>query len=306
MDGIGSLQSDAVVGTLTIVEGNEATYLLQSLFICLETPFLAVYTLTLNNTIYALRKSIVGRLVVLCHRYPYAMFLQLLHVEVAAVLDAAVRVVDESGEVASTGLFYGHAEGFEREDRCQGFCQAPANDLLRIGVRHEVQVAASTCEIDVGDVALPQLVSGRRLESLDEILPLMVAVVGVRRGTAPARLLHKSMATQHIQKRIAPRHPARIEHHAEHLPELHTADTWIKTADLMHGIKDTYLTCQSLRIVRLLLVKGLTATAKQLTGSNDGQAMLPVEFFYCLAPDFFLISMPLRSATSISVFRARF
>jgi hypothetical protein len=46
--------------------------------------------------------------------------------------------------------------------------------------------------------------------------------------------------------------------------------------------------------------------AKQFTGSNDGQAMLPVELFYCLAPDFLLISMPLRSATSISVFKARF
>jgi hypothetical protein len=75
----------------------------------------------------------------------------------------------------------------------------------------------------------------------------------------------------------------------------------------MHGIEDTHLAYQLLRIVRrLLLVKGLTATAKQLTGSNDGQAMLPVEFLYCLAPDFFLISMPLRSATSISVLRARF
>ena len=74
----------------------------------------------------------------------------------------------------------------------------------------------------------------------------------------------------------------------------------------MHGIKNPDLTCQLLRIVRLLLVKGLTAMAKQLTGSSDGQAMLPVEFLYCLAPDFFRISMPLRSATSISVFRARF
>ena len=169
-----------------------------------------------------------------------------------------------------------------------------------------MQVAASTSEVDVGDVALPQLVSCRRLESLYEILPLVVAVVGVRRRTALARLLHKSVATQQVHERVAPRPPARIEHHAEHLPEFYPADTWIKTADLVHSIKDPDLACQFLLIVRLLLVKGLTAMAKQITGSNDGQAMLPVEFFYCLAPDFFLISMPFFSATSISVFRARF
>lgn len=169
-----------------------------------------------------------------------------------------------------------------------------------------MQVAASTSEVDVGDVALPQLVSCRRLESLYEILPLVVAVVGVRRRTALARLLHEPVATQEVQERIATRHPTRIEHHAKHLPELHPAYTRIKLADLMHGIKDANLTCQILRIVRLLLVKGLTAMAKQITGSNDGQAMLPVEFFYCLAPDFFRIWIPLRSATSINVFRARF
>ena len=169
-----------------------------------------------------------------------------------------------------------------------------------------MQIAASANEVDIGYIALPQLVGCRRCEALDEIRPLVVAVVGVRRGTALARLLHESVTTHQVQERIAPRHPARIEHHAKHLPEFHSTDARIKPTDFMHGIKDTYLTCQLLCIVRLLLVKGLTATAKQLTGSSDGQAMLPVEFFYCLAPDFFRISMPLRSATSISVFRARF
>jgi len=169
-----------------------------------------------------------------------------------------------------------------------------------------MKIAATASEVDIGDVALPQLVSSRGLKTSYEILPLVVAVVGVGRGAAPARLLHEPVTTQQVQERIATRHPARIEHHAEHRPEFHTADARIKPTYLMHGIKDTHLTCQLLRLVRLFLVKGLTATAKQLTGSNDGQAMLPVEFLYCLAPDFFRISIPLRSATSISVFRARF
>ena len=141
-----------------------------------------------------------------------------------------------------------------------------------------MQVAASASEVYIGYITLPQLVGCRRGESLDEILPLVVAVVGVGRRAAPAGFLHQVVATQQLQERIAPGHPARIVHHAEHRPQLNSTYARIKPADLTHGIKDAYLTCQSLRIVRLLLVKGLTATAKQLTGSSDGQAMLPVEF----------------------------
>ena len=63
-----------------------------------------------------------------------------------------------------------------------------------------MQIAASTGEVNVGDVALPQLVSGRRLESFDKVLPLVIAVVGVRRRTAPAKLLHESVATQQVQE----------------------------------------------------------------------------------------------------------
>ena len=306
MHGIGRLQSDTVVRALAVVELYEGLYLLLSLLKRLKTPVLTIYALTLDDAVHALCKGVVGGLVVLRHRDLYLVFLQFLHIEVTAVLYAPVRMVNKFWKFTSASLFYGHAEGFEGEYGCQRVCQAPTHDLLRVGISHEMQVAASANKVDVGDVALPQLVSRRRSESLDEVLPLMVAVVGVRRGTALARLLHEPVTTQQVQERIAPGHPARIEHHAEHLPELYPADARVKSADLLHGIKDADLACQPLRIVRLLLVKGLTATAKQLTGSSDGQAMLPVEFFYCLAPDFFRISMPLRSATSISVFRARF
>ena len=116
MDSVWSLQSDAVMWTLAIVEEDEAFYLLQSLLIRLKTSVLTIYALTLDDAVNAFCKGIVSGFVVLCHRDLYAMLLQFVHVEVAAVLDAAVRVVDESGEVTSSSLFYGHAEGFERED----------------------------------------------------------------------------------------------------------------------------------------------------------------------------------------------
>ena len=80
MDGIWSLQSDAVVGTLTIVECNEAPNLLQSLFIRIKPSVLTVYALTLDNAVYTLCKGIVSRLIVLRHRYLYAVLLQFLHI----------------------------------------------------------------------------------------------------------------------------------------------------------------------------------------------------------------------------------
>jgi len=134
MDSVWSLQSDAVVGTPAVVEEDEASYLLQSLLIRFKTPVLTIYALALDDAVHALCKGIVGGFVVLRHRYLYAMLLQFLHVEVAAVLDAAVRVVDESGEISSSGLLYGHAEGFEREDGCKGFRKTPTDNLLRIGI----------------------------------------------------------------------------------------------------------------------------------------------------------------------------
>ena len=98
MGSVGSLQSDAVVRTLTIVEGNEAVNLLQCFLKRIKTSFLTVYALTLDDAVHALCKGIVGGFVVLRHRDLYAILLQFLHIEVAAVLDTAVRVVDVSPE----------------------------------------------------------------------------------------------------------------------------------------------------------------------------------------------------------------
>ena len=130
MHGIRSLQPDAVVWASAVVEEDEALYLLLCFLIGLKTPFLTVYALALNHAVDAFCKGVVGGFVVLCHRDLYAVLLQFLNVEVTAVLDAAVRVVDKSAEVTSAGLFYGHAEGFECEDSRKGFCKAPANDLM--------------------------------------------------------------------------------------------------------------------------------------------------------------------------------
>ena len=90
MDGVGSLQSYAVMRTLVIVEVYEALYLLQSFLVCLETLVLAIWTFTLDNAVHTLCNGIVSGFVVLRHGYLYAVFLQFLHIEIAAVLYASV------------------------------------------------------------------------------------------------------------------------------------------------------------------------------------------------------------------------
>ena len=85
-----SLQADAVVRTLAVVEVDKPPNLLQGLLKRLKTPVLTVYALALDDAVHALSKGIVGRLIVLRHRDLYPVLLQLFHIEVAAVLDAAV------------------------------------------------------------------------------------------------------------------------------------------------------------------------------------------------------------------------
>ena len=104
-----------------------------------------------------------------------------------------------------------------------------------------MQIAASVYKLDIGNIAYPQLIGTRRNESLDEVLPLVVAVVGVRRGAALTRLLHQSMTAQQVHKLVAPKHPSRIEHHREHQPEFHAADARINLTYLTYCIKNTDL-----------------------------------------------------------------
>ena len=92
-----------------VVEGDEARYTLQRVLIRFEAP-LAVDNLSLENTVHTLCDGVVRRLVVLRHAYSYAILLQFVRIGVAAVLYAPVRVMDETFQLVSRGLRYGHLE----------------------------------------------------------------------------------------------------------------------------------------------------------------------------------------------------
>ena len=138
-----------------VVEGDETGYTLQRVLVRLEAP-LAVDDLGLQYTVYTLRYGVVRRLVVLRHAYSYTIHLQFVRIGGTAVLYAPVRVMDEPPEFIGRCLRDGHSESLQGVLRFQCLRQAPAHDLVRVGIRNQVQVAAVVHQVDVRDVAHPK------------------------------------------------------------------------------------------------------------------------------------------------------
>ena len=116
MDAVGGLVSDAHVGALAVVKADEASDVLAGLVNRGEAPCLTIDALALDDAVHPLRYGVVGGLVVLGHRYPDAVRLQLLNVHVAAILHTPVGVVDKPREVAAASLVDGHPKRPEHED----------------------------------------------------------------------------------------------------------------------------------------------------------------------------------------------
>ncbi len=299
------LHADAGVRAGVVVEGDEAGYAVQRVLVRLEA-LLPVDHLRLEYTVDTLRNGVVRGLVVLRHAGPDAVRLQFVRIGIAAVLHASVRVVDESFQLVCRGLRDGHAEGLERVLRLQRLGQAPAHDLVRIGVRHQVQVAAVANQVDVRDVAHPELVGACGHEAADEVPVLVVPVVRVRRVAGLGTLLHQLVVAQKLEERVASGHPVAKEHPLRHQPQLVVADAGVHLPDLPHCVHDAHDAEGVLLIALLLLVIGLFAPVKQLTAIRYGIARIAVQAPYCLTPAFFRTLMPCSSMTSMSVFSARF
>ena len=123
--------------------------------------------------------------------------------------------------------------------RLQRLGEAPAHDLVRVGIRHQVQVAAAVHKVDVRDVAYPELIRPCGDEAADEVPVLAVAVVRVRRMARPWTPLHQLEVAQQAEERIPTGNPVAPEHALRHQPELVIADAGIHLADLPHGVYDT-------------------------------------------------------------------
>ena len=191
----GSLHADTGVWTSVVIEGDEAGYALQCVMVRLEA-FLTIDHLRLEDAVHTLCNGIVGGLVILRHTDIDAVPFQFGRIVVTAVLYASVRVMDESFQLICRSLRDGHVEGLERMFRLERPGQAPAYNLVRVGVRHQMQIAAAVHEVDVRDVAHPQLIGACGYETTDEILVLVVAVVRIRRMARLRALLHQLEVAQ--------------------------------------------------------------------------------------------------------------
>ena len=116
MDSGGGLVSDAHVRPVVVVEPDVVPDGVPGLLHAVEVS-LAVDHLGLDDSVDPLGHRVVRGLVVLGHADGDVVCLQHVDIGVAAVLDTAVRVVDEAGEViaapAGDGLPYGLGEGLQ-------------------------------------------------------------------------------------------------------------------------------------------------------------------------------------------------
>ena len=74
--------------------------------------------------------------------------------------------------------------------------QTPADDFLGISIRDQMQIAASCLQINIGDVADPQLIRCCRRETLDEVFPFVEPVIGIGGGAGSAPFQHQLVSAQ--------------------------------------------------------------------------------------------------------------
>lgn len=164
MGRVGSLHADAHMRPTVVVKVDKLRNLTFRVLPVLETLRLDIDPLCLDGSVHPLRHGVVGGPVVLRHADSDAVFLEFAHIQVAAVLYAPVRVVDQSFEIVPARLCDGHPEGFQREEGTERGGKRPAYYLVGIAVGHQMQVAASLVRVDVGYVAYPQTV--RRIRNV--------------------------------------------------------------------------------------------------------------------------------------------
>ena len=110
----------------------------------------------LDYAVGPFRNGVVCRIVVFGHAYFYSMCLERAHIVVAAVLHATVRVVYKAFQRYASGLRDSLLEDIYGDGGTQCPGKHPSNDLVRIGVRYQMQIAhVPAVEHDIGDVRNP-------------------------------------------------------------------------------------------------------------------------------------------------------
>ena len=149
----------------------------------------------------------------------------------------------------------------------------------------------SITERYVGNIGHPKLVGCHGDKILDQIFPLVVAVIGIRGAPCLGRRKHQTVMAKQGEEAVSSHHLVSTINITKHQPKLVTADARILFTDFTHVGQQTGVTFHFCGNVGLGLVLSLTATAKQTAREGDAMAAILHQFRHCLAPDFFLIGM---------------
>ena len=99
--------------------------------------------------------------------------------------------------------------------------KSPADDLARVRVGYQVQIADSPAgKVYIGYVRHPQLVGRRGDKALYQVLPLMVAMVGEGSMPGLAGRQRQAVPAQQPVETVTPGDERGTEQRAEHHPEL--------------------------------------------------------------------------------------
>ena len=174
------LVADAHVRTPVVVEVDVAFD--DTVGVLEGTETLPVDAFHLYYTVGSLCDGIVRRVIVLTHGDGDAVFPEHSHIVVAAVLYASVGVVGQSLKNLTSahvnGLVDSHLQSLHRDGGLERLGKCPAHDLVRVGIRDQVQVAhVASGQGDVGNVGHPELVGSSGYKAFNQVLVLVVAMI---------------------------------------------------------------------------------------------------------------------------------
>ena len=151
----GYFHADAVMRSLLIVKTDETSYA----FLCIFKTFVTLLPINdfrLQDAVHTFRYGIIRRLVIFSHTDVYLVFLQQIHIGIATILYTSVRVVSELSQILCTRLVNGHLKGMNGMFCFECFRQTPTHNLMRVGIRNQMQIAASVGKVYVGYITNPQ------------------------------------------------------------------------------------------------------------------------------------------------------
>ena len=149
---------------------------------------------------------------------------------------------------------------------------------MRVGVRHERQVAHALVRLDIGDVSDPYLVRAGGDDALYKVRVLPVVVLRVRCPVvlAPPHAYHQVVLPEQFDERVSAGHPAAVAQAIRYHPvQLRASYARIVPAQFACGLDDDTLDGIVGEVMVAALVERLPAITKQPAEGIQGRAREP-------------------------------